>query len=228
MPNWCNTRMEITGHEEDVKRFINSVKVEDVEEDIYDYSTSYPYEKTGSRIVQRTEIIKSFIPIPEELYSVMVPIREEQAELAQRMKEKYGSTDWHSWQYENWGVKWGDCHTELDDEGDDTDAKGNHVAVYRFDTAWGTATKAFLKISAMFPDLRFDFFHVEEGGFFQGSEVIKNGKLVYERFFSPSDYPVPFPDEDSEDARDKWSEDHDEWCFQIQMEIDDEVDAVIA
>jgi hypothetical protein len=216
--------MTITGSEEECKRFINSIPVEEVEVDVYDYSTTYPYEKTGTRIDKRISILQSFLPCPTELFDVTSPVREEQAELAKQMMDKYGSTDWYSWQYENWGVKWGDCHSMLEDE--DVDNNGNYVVTYAFDTPWGTATQAFLKISAMFPTLRFDFFHDEEAGFFQGCEVMKNGELVFEEFFAPCEYDVEAPDYSDDEAYSAWSDKYDKWRMEQQMNIDAMVDKV--
>lgn len=223
MPNWCNTRMTIIGSEEECKRFMAGVLRVEHEEPIYDLSKQ-PYEQTGTRTVEDLKILQAFYPCPEELHDITSPVREEQAEFAQELKAKYGSTDWYSWQNENWGTKWGDCRTSLESE--DVDNDGNYVVSYAFETPWGTATKAFIKISEMFPTLRFDFFHDEEAGFFQGCEVIKNGELVYERFFAPCEYDVEMPDYDDEEAYEKWSNDHDEWRQEQQYLIDKEVDAL--
>jgi hypothetical protein len=224
MPNWCSTKMTVTGSKEECERFRNSLLVEHVEEDVYDYHKR-PIEKIGTRTVEQLKILQGLIPCPQELYDVTHPVREEQAELAKKMLEKYGTTDWYSWQYENWGTKWGDCHTVFDDE--DTNNDGDCVIGYSFDTPWGTATKAFLKISSMFPTLRFDFYHDEEAGFFQGCEVMKNGKLAYEKFFEPCNYEVEAPDYDDSDAWDKWNEKYEEWREVQQYEIDQEVDALV-
>lgn len=226
MPNWCSTRMTIKGSPAECERFIAGVFAEEVEEEIYDFTTPYPYKVKGTRIEKKLSIITAFLPIPQELFEVTAPVREEQSELAQQMQEKYGFSNWYDWQYENWGVKWGDCHTEYLDENLIDHEDGERTIEYSFDTPWGNASTAFLKISAMFPTLRFDFFHDEEAGFFQGCEVMKNGELVYERFFKPCDYSVEAPDWDSPEYE-AWSDAHDEWRQAEQFKIDCEVDGII-
>lgn len=226
MPNWCSTRMTIKGSPAECERFIASVIAEDVEEEIYDFKTKYPYKVIGTRTEKKLNIISAFLPAPQELFQVTAPVREEQSELAQQMQEKYGCSNWYDWQYENWGVKWGDCHTEYLDENLIDHEDGERTIEYSFDTPWGTASTAFLKISAMFPTLRFDFFHDEEAGFFQGCEVMKNGELVYERFFKPCDFAVEAPEWDSPEYE-AYSEQESAWRQAQQIEIDGEVDGVI-
>jgi len=215
--------MIVTGSKEECDRFRNGILVEHVEEDVYDFNKT-PIEKTGTRTVEQLRILESFVPCPKELYDVTHPVREEQAELAKQMLDKYGTADWYDWQCKNWSTKWGDCHTVFDDE--DIDNNGDCVIGYSFDTAWGTATKGFLTVSSMFPTLRFDFYYEEEAGFFQGCEVMKNGKLVYEKFFEPCNYGVEAPDYDDSDAWDKWNEQYEEWREEQQYKIDKEVDAL--
>lgn len=225
MPNWCNTRMTITGTKEECKRFMDGIKSHDEEVGIYDYTTPFPYEKTGTRIVKRLEILDSFLPCPKELYEITSPVQPEQAELAEQMMEKYGTTDWYSWQNENWGVKWGDCHTFLNQEEELDD--GSYSATYVFDTPWGTATEAFAKISAMFPTLRFSFEYDEEAGFFAGCQVIRNGELIFEDFFAPCD---EFDEEMPEDPTDEQAEAYwnrqSEWRSNMMDAIVSEADMV--
>lgn len=201
MPNWVQTSLEITGPKSELDRFASMVKTEDVE---------YKWTETT---VKEMKLIDSFIPCPAELYEVQSPVREEQAELAQQMMEKHGATDWYSWQYDNWGVKWGDSDTELDDSYE----KG---LFYRFQTPWGTADTAFLKISAMFPELRFQFFYDEEAGFFCGCHVMKNGEIVFEEMFSPAaDYneDVDWDNEESQRKYEDWRNSH---IFRIEERAD--------
>lgn len=200
MPNWVQTSLEITGPKSELDRFASMLKTKEVEH--WNGSTT-----------KELRLIESFLPCPEELYEVKSPVREEQAELAQQMMDKYGATDWYSWQYDNWGVKWGDSETELDDSYE----KG---LFYRFQTPWGTADVAFLKISAMFPELRFQFFYDEEAGFFCGCHVMKNGEIVFEEMFSPAaDYneDVDWDNEESQRKYEEWRDGH---IFRIEKSAD--------
>lgn len=224
MPNWCNTRMTITGSEEECKRFMDGVKVEEIERKIYDYSTPYPHTIIDVTMETNLCIISGFLPCPEELREVAHPTQQAQAEQAEQMLAKHGAKDWYEWESINWGVKWGDCHTLLEDE--DELPNGDYEVVYSFDTPWGTATPAFIRISKMFPELRFDFFHEEEAGFFQGCQVIKNGELFFEEFFSPCEYGEEAPEGVSIDS-DEWNEKYDAWRHEQQEEIDALLDKVV-
>lgn len=93
------------------------------------------------------EIIESLIPMPE------------------------GVEDWYSWALDNWGTKWGDCHTQCGDQGGD-------LIHFHFDTAWSPPLAAVVKISSMFPYLKFVLFYEEGGMCFKGFATFANGKMV--------------------------------------------------
>ena len=78
----------------------------------------------------------------------------------------------------------------------------------------------------MFPELRFDFFHEEEAGFFQGCEVIKNGSVVLSSFFSPNDYKEEAPSDFYSAEYQQWSDAFDKWRQLKQEAIDAQVDAI--
>lgn len=223
MPNWCSTQMTITGPEDSCRSFISRILVKQEEEDTYDFSTPAPYEITGKRIVTSLHIIEGLLPCPAPLYEVRSPVRDEDQAQADANQLLYGATDWHSWQDMNWGVKWGDCHTAFVEEA----LLSKLLAVtYSYDTPWSTATTAFLSISGMFPELRFDFFHEEEAGFFQGCEVIKNGSVVLSSFFSPNDYNEEAPSDFYSAEYQQWSDAFDKWRHLKQEAIDAQVDAI--
>lgn len=223
MPNWCYTNMYVYGSKEECLRFRDGVLVKEDEENIYDYHKN-PIEIIGTKKVKRLRIINAFFPCPEELYEVKSPVREEQKERSEEMLAKYGATDWYAWQNTNWGTKWGDCETELEGEHETDD--GKYSLNYRFETAWGTATQAFQRISEQFPTLIFEFSHTEEAGFFQGNEIIQNGEVLYEMFFAPCEYSVPYPDDPEKE--DEWNEKESEWRGQQQYLIDIAADAILA
>jgi len=200
--------MSVTGTEADVKDFISKILVEE--------------GKTESMFAREiTSIFKSLIPIPEELYEVTSPVREEQAELAEQMLQKYGYSNWYDWQYDNWGVKWGDCHTFKEEEEHELPT-GKWEVVYIYDLPWGDGEGGHQNISKLFPNLRFGFDFDEEAGFFQGCQVMKGGEILFSEFFDPAaqydemrkDYPSDITDEQIEELNEK----HNEWCNE-QMSI---------
>ena len=199
MPNWVYTSLEVTGPSEELSKFIAGIK------------KGKKDEYTDTRYL---EIISSYIPCPTELYEVTSPLKEEQKDIAAIMLENYGAENWYNWQHDNWGVKWGDCNTfmELDEK----------TTKFRFETAWGTAEKAFLKISSMFPNLVFLFHYEEEAGFFCGAEVMSNGEMDYSEMFSPSEYEGKV-DWDSMEG----TEEYNDWVNTLRSDIDEKADIVV-
>lgn len=211
MPNWVTTIMEVTGPQGELDRFNGSIITEHTEEKVWDTTKNAYGDETVTK--SAIKIVESFIPCPPQLYELPSPTFDEDER--QRNIATYGAAHWYEWQMSNWGNKWGDVHTHRDDYGDEEEI------VYRFDTAWGTLEKAFVRISELFPDLRFQFSYDEEAGFFAGSQVMKNGEIVYENIFSPSAEAEGI-DWDDEASVEKYEN----WRRETQWLIDDEADKV--
>jgi len=212
MPNWSSTNFTIRGSEEDVRSFRKGVQ----------------------QIGDDLSIIKSYLPCPQPLYDAtsmsafdVIPEHwsksvadgtwtqedydnrvAENARLLVQQKEnleKYGYKDWWDWQIDNWGVKWGDCDTEIFDP-----IHTGHEDVWctqgYFQTPWGTATNAWKNISKQFPKCSFEFHSEEEAGFFTGTEVIVNGEVVYENYYEPCNYSeeIDWDDEKSVEKYEDW------------------------
>ena len=216
MPNWTNTRMAVTGTEEDVKDFVSKVLVTEKEE------LEGKFPMMSKTVI---EIYKSFIPCPEELFEISHPTLPEQAELAKQMVEKYGESDWYDWQYQNWGVKWGDCHTFVDSELEPLN-NGLWEVVYVYDLPWGSGDEAHTKISAMFPKLRFAFDFDEEAGFFAGCHVMKAGKILFEEFFEPCNYPEELPEDATHEQLTEYWDKQSEWRNNKMSDICERADKV--
>lgn len=220
MPNWCSTVIEIVGPEDEIKKFYGSLKVTTNEDGMKDI-----------------RIVESFIPVPEELKITSTIAFEEipekwaewvkdgtwtqeeydkrvseNTELLEKQREniaKYGCKDWYEWQYNTWGTKWGDCHTDLV-EPFQTDR--GWVVTGRFETPWGPADKAFDHISTLFPNCMFMFEFDEEAGFFAGEVIIKNGELIFDEMYEPCDYPedIDWDDEGSMEKFYEWRRKHED------------------
>lgn len=189
MPNWCKNGLHVRGEIEEVKRFLSKVE----------------------RDAEGISIIKSFIPCPNELTSIstgaatingvkverwretgegkdriMTPLT---AEEESTLIEKFGAKDWYEWEQINWGVKWGDCGTELETEEDD-------YLCFLFDSAWGSPHKAFDTIAKMFPMLRFNLKYGQGETEFEGYVIWRDGKRheakewAWERFDLDDDYDI--------------------------------------
>lgn len=209
MPNWCHTILEVTGEEPFVREFVAGF--------------SHSKDDYGSKV----SIIEGWFPTPEELVNTVSTFGKAHDEAHEKQMEenlaKYGAKDWYDWNIENWGTKWSDCHTMVDDI--EVLDDGSAFLRAEYDTAWGTATAAFVRISQTFPTLTFRFRHDEEAGFFAGSEVVKNGELLFEKFFAPCEYEADLgePDWDS----DEWTEKYDKWKYEKMDDIDNEADVVV-
>lgn len=94
--------------------------------------------------------------------------RDEQGELI-------GST---SWQYENWGTKWGDCDTDIVYE-EYADGKGS--ASLGYSTAWGPMSGLVKEISRQHPDVNIDIEYEEPGMNFFGVEQYLGGECIHDR-----------------------------------------------
>lgn len=80
--------------------------------------------------------------------------------------------DWYSWNNENWGTKWGDCETQLQDDSDE-------VKEFTFLSAWSPPVEGIINISKSYPDLIFSMSWHEEGCDFWGATACQNGEGDY-------------------------------------------------
>lgn len=183
MPNWVSTTMSVTGSREELQKFLDGI-LDD-------------------------RILDSYVPCPAELRETVSGWSNDEAEQAEREKKyqaniaKYGYKDWYDWQYEVWGTKWGDCDTHIEPMTELANGKWE-VSIY-FQTAWGSASNGFRKVSAMFPTLRFIFEYDEEAGFFAGVEAMENGVVIFDEAFAPCEYDGEI-DYDSDESIDKYEE----------------------
>jgi hypothetical protein len=83
-----------------------------------------------------------------------------------------------SWQYDNWGTKWGDCDTDITYEDYDGD---NSSASLVYSTAWGPMSGLVAEISRLHPQCTIDVEYEEPGMCFFGIEQYRNGSVVLDR-----------------------------------------------
>lgn len=174
MPNWCSNTLIVTGPKDELDQFVSI--------------TQNPASEDPD--AQQYTIASRFLPFPKELEKTEI------FTLDDGTVRTYGvlTEDGWKWQQDNWGVKWGDCHTTLTDRED-------HRAIYKFDTPWGPMLPAIRNISLMFPHLMFVMTWDESGMCFMGAATITNGKSLYEKEISDGDYPS-VTDWDDPDAMD--------------------------
>lgn len=96
------------------------------------FSHSDPAEiKRLESAFARGEMMKEFLPCPEELIEGTAPA---DGAVADTNVEKYGAADWYSWCLNNWGTKW-----DVGDADGINDVDEKSITVY-FDSAWSPPT----------------------------------------------------------------------------------------
>ena len=151
MPNHCSNRLGVYGDSAKLSEFVATV-------------TRTEAEQTESK--ETYSILEKTLPCPEELRNV-----DANSTKRPTMLKKYGASDWYEWCNDNWGTKWGDYDTELEDfEPGEDDA-----VFFTYTTAWGPATQGLLNLSKLYPDLLFANLFEESGMAIMGGTVHKNG-----------------------------------------------------
>lgn len=182
MPNWCTTKMTITGDAQELKKFLDGIaKTDDGE-----YS-----------------ILDTYYPCPEVLCNTVSgwfsdPVEAEK-HIAQEAENiaNYGYANWYDWRVAKWGTKWGDRESRLM-------MYTTNEAEFRLISAWTPITIGMMEVSTQFPSLYFVMEHDEEAGDYMGCEVIKDGNILCESFCAPcNEYDKDFYDESAEDP---WEE----------------------
>lgn len=197
MPNWCNNTTTVSGPLTDLTAFLDAVKNKNHDED------------EGSWDSPQAEIFASLVPLPEN----GTKKHETGGSVFTKEDADAGTIDGYKWALENWGTKWGDCHTTYElFMDDDYIEHGTQHIMFNYETAWGPAN--FIKIAEMYPTLTFVSTYEESGMGFLGSWAWTNGKEVADLEMSHEDPLYPDPP-DLTDA-----DDHGDWMDQIRSVLD--------
>jgi len=165
MPNWVFNGLTIEGNPESVTKLVNQMNQPfEVMHDSYDMDTGKFIKKDvlySAPIFAFWNIVK---PTDLEAYNKQpdrsLPIQEQL---------KFQSDYWYDWNIRNWGVKW-DVAVSEESKYSNTYMEGptengdNLVVYYNFETAWGVADEALIKLSSQYPDLLFTLSFEEETG----------------------------------------------------------------
>jgi hypothetical protein len=112
--------------------------------------------------------------MPEELKdspSVFGPLSDQEEARYKNNIEKYGYRSWYEFANAEWETKWDTFDTVIMDM-----KRGKRLM---FETAWAPfGNKVFLKMSEMFPDLKFTLRYWEGGMQFKGKRVAKGGIIL--------------------------------------------------
>ena len=181
MPNWCSNTLTVTGPMNDVALFVKITQ---------NPSSIDPDE-------QRYTIAQRFIPFPKELEKTEQHISPSGEVITYGVLTDEAS----KWQNDNWGIKWGDCHTNVIDHTNDYKT-GFGKAIYLFNTPWGPMLPAINTISKKWPTLSFVNTWDESGMCFMGAASFVNGKCLFKGDVQGAAYPEcsDWDDQDAVDA----------------------------
>lgn len=186
MPNWCINTTFVYGKTEDVKAFINPVLKAEMDNEDYNGFIRV-HIPCPDELLNYSGTLNNFNnPIPstwadfvsngtwtQEFYEEQCARAIADAQIAKSNFEKYGYTGWYEWCIDNWGTKWGDCNTLIEEMfGEET----SEVKL-DYDTAWSPMESGLVKLSEMFPRLVFTTYYKEEGMGFQGVHRVANGEV---------------------------------------------------
>ena len=182
MPNWSYNNLKVTDEsglsDEQIKEDNNTQDVKSreelkkfVKENIIKKKI---YDDDGNVTGEQDEYELTFqgsVPRPKSL-DITSPARtDEEKKIAKDNLKKYGTTDWYSWNIDNWGCKWdANCHNVEDD------SSYGEVSIH-FETPWCPPLQWLQKVSARYPSLLFSMNVEEESNAFIGNPMARGGEL---------------------------------------------------
>jgi hypothetical protein len=165
VPNWITNELTVTGSKDDMAAFYKAaaghsrdyVCMQDTD---WESFTDIRLEAAIASLESMEPTKKShfsfhaLIPVPDAV--LLMPYDPGQFERLVNSNKIYAdfckkhnvTCSGYDWERENWGVIWGDCHTDIHTREDET-------FVVHFDTAWAAPDTFVEKISALFPRLAF-------------------------------------------------------------------------
>lgn len=193
MPNWVYCNATISGSAEDMAAFMEAAKKGG---DRFHTSGDFPdwgaftdihlellLEEASSfqQKNPRSFSFHSLYPMPKAVQimpydpGVFSKALESNPAIAAFCEKNNVTECGYSWEYNNWGVKWGDCGTEI------SSISETHLCVY-FETAWGVPQNFFEKVSSDYPAITFEMTYEEECRQFAGRVTYLAGVEHLEEF----------------------------------------------
>jgi hypothetical protein len=177
MPNWCEHDLSVSGYDlAALDMFESAVRA------------------TGAGNIRDCSVLSAFLPVPDALVGTSSPPRapftesqidscvdvDEATEMraandafTQRSADltaAYGSDNWYDWSIRVWGTKWSDRTFSFE-------RRPRSVRVVG-ECPWSPPVPGLVRISALFPTLRFTMRYYEAGMGFAGKVVCAGGLLV--------------------------------------------------
>lgn len=159
MPNWCECDLSISGPNEELEKFLETVKSE---ESLFDFNRLIPY--------------------PEHFKELDGPF-DEWTKKPPAERTAFPPPDGYNqggyeWCLSNWGTKWNAKSVELD-EGCTWEKNGTKMLSVQltFETAWCAPAPVIKRASEKFPELLFELRYFEARMQFNGIFVCKHGEV---------------------------------------------------
>jgi hypothetical protein len=171
MPTWCSQFVEVRGEEKEIKRMINSFRV--------DKSTRGKYEEESGWDINQ------LFPVPDELAetphaSIIPEWSQEEKDLWLKNKQeenlaKFGARDWYEWQIKNYGTKWGASYIQIDEE---ALSNCSDSFSFKFESPWCTCPGLMAKVSSLFPSVLIGIHAIEQMNMFAVWETYHDGEMI--------------------------------------------------
>lgn len=166
MPNWCECKLDVIlpknkGAKEELFNFKKFAKTKDSD---LDTNKFIPYPKKYSSMDKRSKTIME--------------------KTGKSIRDGFNSGG-YNWCLNNWGTKWGIC---------DANYQGIHIQKtqiklsYNFITAWSPCNPIILKMSKMFPKMKFVYRYWEGGSGFRGTIIFKANKILKDSCYDYKGY----------------------------------------
>ena len=170
MPNWCSNTTTVYGSVDDLTKFVEVVKSDERSDEVASDLDGFP----------EARIFATLLPFPENGHkNIELPDGGTGGSVFAKKDDIAGTIDGYQWCLDNWGTKWGDCHTRYEAElGEDYVEHGTQHVTFYYDTAWGPAD--FTQIAKMYPNLTFITKYEEGGMCFAGAWAWKDGEVVFD------------------------------------------------
>lgn len=152
MPNWCENHLSIYGKQEDMKKLMEVITINDGE-----YS-----------------LLEKLYPTPDELNIGDVSMNPDEQQIANF--EKFGYKSWYDWRIAHWGTKWSESDLNIGQEYTENE-DGTSVIAFNFESAWSPPIEAFTKISKDYPEILFCLYYEEPGMGFCGKNIWALGEM---------------------------------------------------
>lgn len=193
MPNWCENELLIKGKQEELKRFKEFARTENVNRE-EDEKINY---LATEQFVPYPEKFREMDRLGEELWNLKLKIDKAKGKEKEKLEKKFKAIQitnslagkevddcsygynkgGYEWCHKNWGTKWGICHAYLNDYTNNPKMSKEEL-FYIFETAWSPPNPVVIKMSEMFPKLKFTLKYWETGVGFRGILKVYKGKVI--------------------------------------------------